>query len=205
MGRPALVDRDVALDAIMRRFWRTGYAATSLDDLLEASGMHRASFYRAFGGKQAAFTAALERYADVVRDGDLLPHAEDGTARERLTRILHARLDTALGVSATARGAGERPGCLAMDAALELGPHEPDTQARVAELLDAVRALISAFVTACIQEGSADPSVDADAAADQLFATLAGATVLVGTGADRARLQQLIDHTLTTTLREAPR
>jgi AcrR family transcriptional regulator len=44
MGRRPLVDRGVALDRIMRRFWTHGYEATSIDDLLEASGMHRGSF-----------------------------------------------------------------------------------------------------------------------------------------------------------------
>lgn len=205
MGRPPLVDRDVALDAIMRRFWRTGYAATSLDDLLDASGMHRGSFYRAFGDKHGAFAAALERYADVIRDGDLLPYAEEGTARERLTRILRARVDTVLGRSATARDAGDRPGCLAMDAALELGPHEPETRARVGELLGAVRTVIAGFVADCVEEGTAPTGLDVEAAADQIMTALAGVTVLAGAGAGRERLLRIIDHAVATALLEVPR
>jgi AcrR family transcriptional regulator len=106
MGRHALVDRDTALERIMRRFWLTGYAATSLDDLLDGSGMHRGSFYRTFGDKRRAFDAALERYIELIATEDIRPNVEGrASSTRRLIRLLHARLDTVLGVSSTAQEA----------------------------------------------------------------------------------------------------
>ena len=44
-----------------RRFLVTGYEATSVDDLVAATGLHRGSLYQAFGSKRGLFLAALER------------------------------------------------------------------------------------------------------------------------------------------------
>jgi TetR/AcrR family transcriptional regulator, transcriptional repressor for nem operon len=114
MGRKPLVEPDVALDRIMPRFWARGYEATSIDDLLEATGMHRGSFYRTFGDEHSAFVAALARYESMVGDEHVLPSLTGrGSPCRRLLRLLYARLDAALGlpVDAPPRAEGINPGC----------------------------------------------------------------------------------------------
>jgi AcrR family transcriptional regulator len=63
-GRPRAYDGEQALSSAMQAFWRSGYSATSLDELSDATGMNRPSLYAAFGDKQALYLAALRRYAD---------------------------------------------------------------------------------------------------------------------------------------------
>lgn len=60
-GRPRAFDPDAALDRARSVFWNKGYAATSLDDLTEATGLARPSLYGAFGDKRALYLATLER------------------------------------------------------------------------------------------------------------------------------------------------
>jgi len=50
------------LDSALQVFWARGYEATSIQDLVDATGLGRASLYGAFGDKRAIFARVLERY-----------------------------------------------------------------------------------------------------------------------------------------------
>jgi AcrR family transcriptional regulator len=63
-GRPRAYDPEAALRAARDVFWVKGYAATSLDDIAEATGMNRPSLYSAFGDKEAIYLAALKLQGD---------------------------------------------------------------------------------------------------------------------------------------------
>ena len=44
-------------------FRSTGYEGTSIDDLVQATGLHRGSLYKAFGSKRGLFVLALKQSA----------------------------------------------------------------------------------------------------------------------------------------------
>jgi TetR/AcrR family transcriptional repressor of nem operon len=62
MARPKAFHRDEALDRALAVFWRKGYEATSVADLVKALGVNRASLYTTFRDKHALFLAAFDRY-----------------------------------------------------------------------------------------------------------------------------------------------
>lgn len=65
MGRTrSFVELD-AIAACSDVFLRTGYEGSSIDELVTATGVHRASLYGAFGSKRGMFLAALEQVASV--------------------------------------------------------------------------------------------------------------------------------------------
>lgn len=191
MGRPPIVDRDTALERIMYRFWRTGFHPTSLDDLLEATGMHRGSFYRTLGDKRAAFDAAFARYVQRVASTDVLPAlASTGSPMQRLETLLIARLDAALG--SPGHPAGDRPGCLVVNTATELAAHDVRANAQVDAVFTGVRDAIADLLRAGAAAGEVSPSVDIDAASDHLFTLLQGAIVVSRTGWCGDRLHALV-------------
>ena len=61
-GRPKVFDRDAALDKAMKLFWQHGYEATSLADLVEATGAKAPTLYAEFTNKEGLFRAVLDRY-----------------------------------------------------------------------------------------------------------------------------------------------
>ena len=61
-GRPRSFDREQALDAAMRVFWKQGYEGASLTALTAAMGINRPSLYAAFGDKASLFREAVARY-----------------------------------------------------------------------------------------------------------------------------------------------
>ena len=66
-------DRQEALVSAMNLFWRKGYNDTSVQDLVEETGVARSGLYGEFGDKHELFLAALDQYQDIVHDtlGDL--------------------------------------------------------------------------------------------------------------------------------------
>lgn len=95
-GRPRGFERDAAVDSAMLLFWQFGYEGTSLDDLKRAmggeKGISSASFYAAFGSKEALYREALSRYFD--KHGGLIGMLRDErwAPRDRLERALRASL-----------------------------------------------------------------------------------------------------------------
>ncbi|MFL6602751.1 MAG: TetR/AcrR family transcriptional regulator [Steroidobacteraceae bacterium] len=80
-GRPREFDKDAAVTRAMRLFWAHGYEATSLSELKAAmGGISSASFYAAFGSKEALFREVVGRYLSThgqvttpLRDAALVP------------------------------------------------------------------------------------------------------------------------------------
>jgi TetR/AcrR family transcriptional repressor of nem operon len=62
MGRPRSFDEHSVIVAANKAFTNLGYEATSVDDLLQATGLHRGSLYQAFGSKRGLFLAALRAH-----------------------------------------------------------------------------------------------------------------------------------------------
>lgn len=62
MARPRTFDEDQVIDRAVQVFRRSGYAGTSISDLVAALGIERGSIYAAFGSKSGLYHRALERY-----------------------------------------------------------------------------------------------------------------------------------------------
>ena len=76
----------------MQLFWSQGYEATSLQDLLMATGLSKSSLYESFGNKQSLFEAAFTRYFE-TRARHMLERLEQaesplGFVRECLLSVL---------------------------------------------------------------------------------------------------------------------
>ncbi len=114
MGRPPKFDRETILDSAMRCFWQRGYAQTSVDDLVRATGLKRGSLYFHFTDKKTLFLAVLEHYKQTVVLGrrshvDSAPNARTG--------IENFFVETLLSVE----GASFYWGCLNTNTATQLG------------------------------------------------------------------------------------
>jgi TetR/AcrR family transcriptional repressor of nem operon len=62
MARPIEFDYDNVLENAMQQFWREGYEASSVQKLLDATGINRGTLYNSFGDKDKFFTLCVERY-----------------------------------------------------------------------------------------------------------------------------------------------
>lgn len=60
--KPAVIRRDTLLDAAERLFRERGFAATSVDAIVEAAGVAKGTFYLYFKSKAAALVALQDRF-----------------------------------------------------------------------------------------------------------------------------------------------
>jgi len=56
--------RQKVVEAATHVFWDRGYAGTSVENLVEATGLHRRSMYGEFGDKERLFLACLDHYGN---------------------------------------------------------------------------------------------------------------------------------------------
>nr|WP_269799146.1 helix-turn-helix domain-containing protein [Glycomyces xiaoerkulensis] len=64
MNRNKNADLDRVLRAATRTFLENGFSATSMSDLVAATGMNRAGLYSSFGSKHQLYITALARYRE---------------------------------------------------------------------------------------------------------------------------------------------
>ena len=89
-GRPKSFDMEEAYEAFVDVFWTKGYQGTSIDDLQQAAGIKRGSFYASFGSKDDVFAEVLARYWDEATEAGLARLTEPLPPREAVARfILH--------------------------------------------------------------------------------------------------------------------
>jgi AcrR family transcriptional regulator len=78
-GRPPKFNRDAVVAAAIGAFFRSGYEATTLAELEEATGVDRSTLYNSFGGKQGLYELATSAYLDRAQIS-LFEPLTDGTA-----------------------------------------------------------------------------------------------------------------------------
>jgi TetR/AcrR family transcriptional regulator, transcriptional repressor for nem operon len=172
-----------ALDAAMQLFWRKGYAATSLRDLLDGMGIGYGSFYNAFGDKHALFLASLDRFRELRTSwiDEVLEDSGLGGIEEVFRRTVDGLV-----------GFEPRRGCLLANTAVELGPHDAEVAAKISRYVRHTEAVFERAVIRAQEAGEIPADRDPRAMACFLVNTLHGLRVLARVGTDRAVLEDAV-------------
>ncbi len=62
MARTATFNKQEMLEKVMHLFWEKGYNGTSLQDLVNTTGLNRSSLYNTYGNKMKLYRMALDNY-----------------------------------------------------------------------------------------------------------------------------------------------
>ncbi len=170
----------------MEAFWAGGYTATSTQDLCDATGLARSSLYNAFTGKRDLFEQALRRYAANTRRDMAMLVAARAPAPVVIRDFLMSAIDTQW-------ARADRRGCLAVNAAVEVGPDD----ARLASLslldFDELTGAFRQVVERGQRDGDIPAGRDAAALARLIHSCLVGLHVVGRVADDRARLTDIVD------------
>jgi TetR/AcrR family transcriptional regulator, transcriptional repressor for nem operon len=152
--------RERLLEAGVQTFSKSGFNGCSVQDITDAAGVPKGSFYNHFESKEALGAAALQHYwTDGACDQLKILTRLDMSPRERLRTYFEA---------ATAEMAriGFTCGCLVGNMAAELSDHSP----LIAIQLSAIFLGWSGQVAECIRAAQAAGEIESNADPDQLAA-----------------------------------
>ncbi len=189
MARTKEFDPDAALYSALELFWRRGYEATSMADLVEYLGIGRASIYATFGSKHELYLRALDRYGE-LHDPRLLDELSQPGPALPAVRALVRRF------AAEAAGEGRERGCFVTNIAAELAVHDGESTRRVQASWDHLQTLLCSALTRAQAQGELSQERDPRALARLLLVLLQGVRVVGKVSDEPARVRDAVEQAL---------
>jgi TetR/AcrR family transcriptional regulator, transcriptional repressor for nem operon len=186
MARPQEFETSEALSSAMHVFWSKGYEATSLADILAATGLSKSSLYATFGDKHALFLATFKEYQhrQLVHLERILNNGQP--FRQSIETFFRQVLGHETGDAAHCSG------CMTANEAVELSPRDPDVQHMVVDNFQAVEDLLAQAITQGQAEGSIASRQPPHTLAHFLVVSLQGIQVMARAKTQRARLDETV-------------
>jgi TetR/AcrR family transcriptional repressor of nem operon len=184
MARPKEFLPDEAVDRAKLLFWKKGYGATSVQDLVKSLRINRGSLYGTFRDKRALFVAALDRYTEQDIGASLrVLRTSTAAGRERIQAFFDA-------VIRGIEDRGDRRGCLLCNTAV-------DEAARDAAIAEHVKAGLERIEAAFAVALASDPTLPTeperrDRRVYFLTSTLMGIYVMTRAGATPEVLRGIV-------------
>ncbi len=138
MARAKEFDYEQTLEKAKSVFWEKGYESTSIHDLVQATGVNRASLYEAFRGKRELFLLALRQFQcrGDQSVGNIAPDLPSGLDKIRAV------------FRSAAKGALRDPrGCMLLNSVAELSTHDDE----MLGLGKSAREQLEAFFAGCLK------------------------------------------------------
>jgi len=185
-GRPKQFDRDTALDKALALFWRHGYEATSMSDLVACTGAKAPTLYGEFGSKEGLFRAAAERYSErfAERGARLLMDPD-----RPLAAVVEAYMHDA---AAMFTDDDLPPGCFLTCTSATLSASADDIGGMLRSRQRRREAQLLTFFAQRQASGELSDRVDCAVLAKSLVCALHGMAVQAQEGASRADLDGII-------------
>lgn len=184
MARPREFDEDEVLQAALQLFWEKGYEGTSLNDLMEATGLTKSSLYRAFGSKETLFWRVVERYNRNFLGFRLEAFAEP-TPRRIAERLLYGM---------TELHAGERTpnGCLELNAALACSAITEPIRQELLRNRERFRVQLRDRFEETVAAAPLPPGITSDDAASFVISLIQGLAVQAKAGVSQETARRVV-------------
>ncbi|MGO3910775.1 TetR family transcriptional regulator [Huaxiibacter chinensis] len=188
-GRPKVFDREAALDKAMTLFWQHGYEATSLSDLVEATGAKAPTLYAEFTNKEGLFRAVLDRYISrFAAKHEAQLFCEEKTVEQAL-------LDYFTAVATCFTSKDTPAGCFMINTSATLAASSKEIAKTVKSRHAMQEETLTAFLTQRQSRGELPAHCHPQELAQYLNCILQGMSISAREGADFAKLHSI---TLTT-------
>lgn len=186
MPRVKLFDEKEVLNKAMCLFWKQGYAATSVQDLVNHLGINRASLYDTFGDKEKLFGKAFEHYRIINT--------------ERIKQLFNSHPDVKegfknlfqLAVNESVKDK-DRKGCFIVNATTELIPNDSRTLQILKKNKANFEEIFSNYLSLGVEKGQISEDKDLKTISSLLFIYYNGLRVITKVDASKTKLYKSIN------------
>lgn len=185
MGRPREFDTTEALGKATEVFWLKGYEATSLNDLIQAMGISKSSFYETYGSKQSLFLSSIDHYATTALKDMVLTLESDMPGREAIAQVFVHTANRFITHTTPM-------GCFLSNSAAELAPDCEPAKEKVVGYFQRAEEAFTSAVTRGQKEGTISSDHDARALGRFLVSSMNGLQVVGKANQDEATLKDIV-------------
>jgi len=189
MARNREFDPKEALEKAMMVFWQKGYVDTSIDDLVDVTGVSRYGLYAEFGSKRGLFLASLDYYQENAVQAFFGIVEQAGAALPEIRLYFDKILDF------YSQPAGKL-GCLMCNSATEVAPHDQGVKEKVNGAMERMTTGFGVALTNAKKRGEVKSKLNIKQAADFLTGVLLGASVMVRSGANKKMIRNTVEMSL---------
>lgn len=184
-GRPREFKTEQVLEAAMQQFWRAGYEATSLQDLLEVMHLSKSSLYQTFGSKHELFLRSIDFYQQSLVDEIYKSLSNSRTSKAFLKQLLENVIAEA--------ASKKKKGCLLVNTVNELSHRDKNVSKAVLIAFRNVENVIRLAVEQGKKEGTIKTAVSTETLVDYIITNISGLRTMVKSGADKARMASVVN------------
>ena len=149
MARTREFNPDSVVDCALDLFWRKGYKACSMAEVVKKTGVARYGLYQAFKDKDQLYCATLKRYKQKIKELFAKPFTQQPLGFESLVNHFNLILEQL--------EIGEHQGCFAHQAAIERGAVDDNVNQIVKEIFADSRKGYQTVLEAALHNGEVRP------------------------------------------------
>lgn len=173
------------LEKAMELFWKKGYSATSIKDLVEHLEINRQSMYDTYGDKKALFTKAFQHYRNTNKKRVQSLLAEYPSVRKGIQNFFLSAIKAALEDK-------ERKGCFVINCATELIPNHQEFLPLIASNRQEFEEIFMNYLQLGVEEGDISADKDLSIIASYLYTLYSGLQVNAKIHSDKTTLTKTV-------------
>lgn len=170
MPKSIAFDQTEILETVTRLFWQKGYNGTSMQDLVDATGLNRSSIYNTFGDKFSLYEQALKHYQTINYEG-LTKASSQPSAIQAIRSVFR-------GVIIDLKNGKGKDGCMLANCATELGNRDQRITDFLADNQEKILSVMETLVSKAQEQGDISTHKNAKTLALYLFTSLNGLRVV---------------------------
>ncbi len=188
-GRPRNFDFENTLDSAMRLFWKKGYEASSMQDLMQVMKLSKSSLYQCYGSKEELFMLCLQRYLDKVFQELEQDLSRNSSGKQFIQRYFQSIIAEA------EQGTGVR-GCYLVNAAVEFEKSHTTISPMITRGLERFRELFHTALEMARKNKELSQDYDPHVISHYLVSSMGGLRTMVKGGMRYHDLQEVVAVTL---------